>query len=63
MFTMLKGESGPEIRAGDKVSFAAVLRPVPLDFRDRFGLDKVDARRLKGMALYLEVTMAPTVDQ
>lgn len=62
VFTMLEGESGPEIRAGDKVSFAAVLRPVPLDFRNRFGLEKDDARRLKGMALYLEVTMPPRVD-
>lgn len=60
VFLAIEGESGPKISAGDVLDLTGELRPVPLDFRDRFGLGKSSgAGQLEAQGLYLEVSEIP----
>lgn len=59
----VEGESGPKIQAGDTIDFVGELRPVPLDFRDRFDLGSSGgAERLKKQGVYVSVSEAPSAD-
>lgn len=62
VFLSIEGESGPRIRGGDVLDLTGELRPVPLDFKDRFGVGKSgDAEQLESQGLYLEVSEVPEV--
>ena len=63
VFLDVEGESGPDIKAGDSLSFSGELRPVPVDFKERFGLAKDGgAKQLRDQSFYAHVTEEPEVE-
>jgi hypothetical protein len=49
------GESAPDIDAGDRVDLSGVVRVLPVDFEQRFGVDAEDGSAdLQAQGHYLE---------
>lgn len=63
VFLDIEGESGPDIKAGDSLRFSGELRPVPVDFKERFGLAKDGgAKQLREQSFYAHVTEEPEIE-
>ena len=57
VFLNLSGESGPDIDAGDEVSFSGTVEPLPVDFESRFDISADEgAGQLEEQGRYLQVT-------
>ena len=57
VFLNLQGESGPDIDAGDEVTFDGTVKALPIDFDERFDLSAEEgADQLEGQGRFIEVT-------
>lgn len=64
VFLTMPGESGVDIDAGQSYNFTGTLRPLPLDFEQRFGLAPADGvDLLRQQAHYVEVTQITAAGQ
>jgi hypothetical protein len=49
------GESAPDVDAGDRVDLSGIVRVLPVDFEQRFGVDAADGSGdLQGQGHYIE---------